>query len=236
LKLLLIDNTFDPPHGSPEIHRHLEKAAKKVGPLEVVVARAPEEKIPLDLSGFDGAVLSGSKTRIAERAPWIEKEIASIRELHRLQIPMLGICYGEQLIALAIAGEKTVGDAPVFEHGWAKIERISPSAIFEGIPAEFCFYEYHKDEARNLPASFRVTARNSACGVQAFEVEGAPIWGLQFHPERALAEGNKSLDTQLAKDPAYPALNRQESAKLYQEQYSEKIFENFLREVKKRAK
>lgn len=236
MKILLIDNTFDPPHGSPEIHRHLEIAAKKVAPIEVVVARAPEEKIPTDLTKFSGAVLSGSKTRIAERGPWIEKEMNAIREMHRLEVPMLGICYGEQLIALTLAGESTVGDAPVFEHGWAKIDRVQDSAIFEGVPNHFCFYEYHKDEVRNLPAHFRVTARNAACGVQAYEVVDAPIWGVQFHPERALAEGNKSLDAQLAKDPQYPALNRRESDKLYQEQYSEKIFENFLREVKKRAK
>lgn len=230
-KILLIDNTFDPPHGSPEIHARLEAAAKKFGPLEIVMARAPEEKIPTDLSSFSGAVLSGSKTRIAERAPWIQKEMDAIRDLYRRKIPTLGICYGEQLIALVLAGESTVGETKNFEHGWAEISQKANSPLFAGIPKDFSFYEFHRDEVKNLPANFRVTAANSACSVQAFDVLDAPMWGVQFHPERGLAEGNRSLDVQLKKDASYPALNREKAEKLFQPALADRLFENFLAQV-----
>ena len=89
-KILIIDNTFDPPHGCPEIQQLVREAAEGLGGVEIVTARAPEEKIPESLDAFDGAILSGSKTRILDMEPWIEKEMAAIRKLRDLKIPTLG--------------------------------------------------------------------------------------------------------------------------------------------------
>lgn len=230
-KILLIDNTFDPPHGSPEIRHHLEREAKAFGPIEVVAVRAPEKQIPRDLSSFDGAVLSGSKTRIDEDEEWIRLEMDAIRFLHQKKIPTFGICYGEQLIAKTLAGPKYTGVAKKSEHGWAEIETLSSSLIFEGLPEKFYSFEYHNDEVYSLPENFKVTASNSRCAVQAFDVLDAPMWGVQFHPERGLEAGNKSLDKRLASDPKFPALNRTESEKLYSERVARTIFSNFLRFV-----
>ncbi|MGZ3705595.1 MAG: hypothetical protein ACXWP1_06535, partial [Bdellovibrionota bacterium] len=62
-KILIIDNTFDPPHGCPEIQELVKKAAEGLGEVEVVAVRAPDGAIPSRLEEFDGVVLSGSKTR-----------------------------------------------------------------------------------------------------------------------------------------------------------------------------
>src|SRR3989344_3481819 len=150
-KVLLIDNTFDPPHGSPEIRARLEAAAKEIGPIEITMVRGPENQIPEDLSDFDGAVLSGSKTRIYENAPWIQRELAAIQQLHELKVPTLGICYGEQMIVRALGGEKFTGIAKRPEHGWVQVETLNSAGIMSGLPMKFWSFGFHKDEVFTVP-------------------------------------------------------------------------------------
>ncbi|RYZ99909.1 MAG: type 1 glutamine amidotransferase [Proteobacteria bacterium] len=237
-QILLIDNTFDPPHGSPEIRDYLEQIAKELGlEIEVTAARAPEGGIPADLSRFQGAVLSGSKTRIDEQAPWIEKEMAAIRELHAKKIPTFAICYGEQLIAKtfgADAGRHDItGVAKEMEHGWAEIEVIADSPILSGLPKKFFSFQNHKDAVRELPANFKLSATNAACAVQAYELTDAPMWGVQFHPERGFDEGNRALDNRLKENPAYPALNRANAKDVYNPAVGATMFRNFLKWIAK---
>ena len=234
-KILLIDNTFDPPHGSPEIRDYLESCAREFGPVEITVARAPEEGIPADLSHFDGVVMSGSKTRIDEDAPWIQKEMQAIRKLHSLQVPTFGICYGEQLIVKTLGGPTLTGVAPQMEHGWAEIEIVADAPILSGLPKKFFSFQNHKDEVRALPANFRLLAKNAACSVQAYEVTDAPMWGVQFHPERGFDEGNRVLDLRLRENPNYPALNRARAQELYDPRVGQTIFRNFLAGLWKRS-
>jgi GMP synthase (glutamine-hydrolysing) len=213
------------------VRQRLEEAARELGPVEITVVRGPEGQIPADLSGFDGAVLSGSKTRIYEDAPWIEKELAAIRALHSLKIPTLGICYGEQMIVRALAGQQFTDAAKHTEHGWAEVELRGDSPILRGLPEKFHTFEFHSDEVTALPSGFRLTASSNACPVQAFDVEGAPMWGVQFHPERELEAGNRSLDRRLAENPNFPALNRDRAEALYDPSVGRTIFTNFLRQV-----
>lgn len=230
-KILVIDNTFDPPHGSPEICRLLEEGTKDFGAAQVVAVRGPESQIPKDLTQFSGAVLSGSKTRINENAPWIDLEIEAIRELHRLKIPTLGICYGEQLIARALGGEEFTGVAKQPEHGWQEIKVTGTSPILADLPPKFHSFEFHSDEVFRLPKGFKVTASSGECNVQAFDVEDAPMWGLQFHPERGLDAGNRSLERRLAATPGIRVLNHDQSARLFDPKVATTIFRNFLRHV-----
>lgn len=230
-KILVIDNTFDPPHGSPEICRLVEAAAGEFGAVEVTAVRAPESRIPADLSSFQGAVLSGSKTRIYENAPWIDLEIEAIKKLHVLKVPTLGICYGEQLIARALGGGEIAGASKIPEHGWAEIEIKSQSPLLEGLPVKFHSFEFHSDEVYRLPENFRLTASSGDCAVQAFDVLDAPMWGLQFHPERGLEQGNRGIDRKLAQDPGARVLNRDKGAALFSPAVADTIFRNFLRLV-----
>jgi GMP synthase (glutamine-hydrolysing) len=228
-KILVVDNTFDPPHGCPEIQACLREAAAEFGKVEISFVRAPDSGIPRDLSGFDGVVLSGSKTRIEESAPWIDLEIAAIRELHRLRIPTFGICYGEQLIARSLGGESCAGVAATYEYGWAEVELKGNSPLFEGLPSRFHTFEFHSDEVNALPAGFRLTASSPACPVQAFDVEGVPMWGVQFHPERGLEKGNEGLIRKQAEN--FQVLNRDRGPELYDPAVGRTIFRNFLRIV-----
>ncbi len=228
-KILVIDNTIDLPHGSPEIRHHLESVAKEVGAVEITVVRGPDSAIPKDLSGFDGVVLSGSKTRINDSAPWIDDEMEAIRKLHALKIPTFGICYGEQLIVRAMGGEHHTNVAKVAEHGWVEVEVDPEAELFAGLPKKFYTFEYHKDEVTTLPKGFQLKGSSPSCPVQAYTLEDAPMWGVQFHPERGLEEGNRSLDRRLKEDPNFPALNRDKAEKVFDPSISRTIFRNFLR-------
>ena len=232
-KILLIDNTFDPPHGSPEIQQCLWEAARKFGPVEITVVRAPESAVPTDLERFDGAVLSGSKTRAFESAPWIDLEMAAIRTLFAKKIPTLGICYGEQLIARTFGGDAAVGAAKenCREYGWAEIQRKGDSPILKDLPASFHSFEFHQDEVRSLPKNFRLTATNPACPIQAYDVEGAPMWGVQFHPERGPEAGRRSLDNKKKADPGIQLIHPEKGEELHNPDVAATIFKNFLAQV-----
>lgn len=233
-KILVVDNTIDPPHGSPEIRQWLESASKEAGAVSIDTVRAPEGRIPAAPSGYSGVVLSGSKTRIAESAPWIEQEMEFIRQLHDLKIPTLGICYGEQLIVKSLAGEKYTGAAKTPEHGWVELRLNSEgekSELLQGLPKTFYSYQAHNDEVYALPGKFRLTASSADCGVQAYDVVDVPMWGLQFHPERGLEEGNQSLDRKLKEDPSFRVMNRDKSETLFSREVGRRIFVNFVKLV-----
>lgn len=233
-KILLIDNTFDPPHGSPEISAQLFAAAKVIGmKISITVIRAPEDGTIDSVSNFDGIVLSGSKMRIEESARWVDVELDLIRECKEKKIPTFGICYGEQMIARALKGEAAAKAAKIPEHGWAKIEKNkNTSTILKGLADTFYSYETHDDEVLQLPEGFVLTAQNGRCAIQAFESTDFPMWAVQFHPERELEAGNKSLDTRLKSIPGFEAMNRDIAEKVYDPNVGKIIFQNFLREVK----
>lgn len=226
-KILVIDNTFDPPHGCPEIQDLLRKAASSLGEIEIEAVRAPDSKIPSDLSKYDGAVLSGSKTRISETEPWIEAEMSAIRQLFERKIPTLGICYGEQLIARTMGGD--TGQAKNAEFGWVELEVSAESPIFAGMPKKFFSFEYHRDEVRKLPPGFNLTASSGECAVQAYDVQGSPMWGLQFHPERGVEHGERSIARVAAEGEK--VFNARKGHELFQASVGETIFKNFLKIV-----
>lgn len=230
-KVLIIDNTFDPPHGCPEIRALVEKAAEAYGPVEVSFARAPEGKIPESLEGYDGVVLSGSKTLISESAPWIDAEMNAIKQLHALKIPTLGICYGEQLIARSFGSD--TGLAKQYEFGWVEIEHDGKSPILQGLPRKFYSFEFHRDEVRTMPAQFQNTASSENCKVQAFDMNNAPMWGLQFHPERGRDQGRDGLKRVEARGEK--VINGDKGDSLFDPAVGETIFRNFLKFVWKKS-
>ena len=234
-KILLIDNNIDPPYGCAEIREELEKAAAGLFPITVESARAPDSALPVDFSGIDGVVISGSKTRIFENAPWIEKEMDALRTLHRLKIPTLGICYGEQLMVRALAGEAFTGASKVSEYGWVRVdltEAAKKSAIFASLPKSFTSFGFHSDEVYRLPSNFLLAAKSERCAVQAFDVLDAPMWGVQFHPERGLVAGNQGLDRRKKNNPEQEILGRDLGETHYDPQVAHHIFKNFLQQLK----
>ena len=98
-----------------------------------------------------------------------------------LGVPVLGICYGDQLMAHMLGGK--VATAPVREYGKTHINLDVTSKLFNGIqPNEVCWMS-HTDYVAEAPSGFRITAYSDVCPIAAMEDEERKLYGVQFHPE-----------------------------------------------------
>jgi GMP synthase (glutamine-hydrolysing) len=103
--------------------------------------------------------------------------------LESANCPVLGICYGIQLIAHALGGE--VRPSTNREYGYARLQIVDPaSKLFAGLPTEMDVWVSHGDHVTMLPEGFRMTAE-TIDAVNAFENPERGIYGVQFHPEVA---------------------------------------------------
>lgn len=112
-------------------------------------------------------------------------------EILNLGIPVLGICYGAQLIAHLKGG--IVKSAATKEYGKCTMRSV-PSLLFKGIPECSTVWMSHTDYVETPPAGCKVIATTDTCPVAAFEDESGPAYGVQFHPEVVHTEyGNQIL-------------------------------------------
>jgi len=123
-----------------------------------------------------GIILSGGPSSVYDKdAPLADKNVFD------LGIPVLGICYGLQFMVYALGGK--VRPAAKREYGHAKVEiQESDSQLFHGLPHLLAVWMSHGDEAEELPAGFRLTAKTPNA-VAAIENAERKMWAVQFHPE-----------------------------------------------------
>jgi GMP synthase-like glutamine amidotransferase len=186
IQVAIVDNSID-----PSIYRPVEHWGKFLD-VPVESFRAPEGRFPGLEGDFSHFILTGSEASILERDAWVEDEAGFIREAVARGCPILGSCYGHQLIALALGGPDRVQRAPRPEVGWYPIDILVKSDVLgeEGRAYAFCS---HFDEAVGLVPDFHVLASTSACPIQAFKVAGRPVWGIQFHPEIDIPDARQFL-------------------------------------------
>ena len=98
-----------------------------------------------------------------------------------LGIPVLGICYGHQLIAHQLGGMVT--RTPAAEYGSTQVSRQAASLLLDGFPQEFRVWMSHGDAVSRPPPGFRVTAQSPGAPVAAMEDASRRLYGVQFHPE-----------------------------------------------------
>jgi GMP synthase (glutamine-hydrolysing) len=123
-----------------------------------------------------GVILSGGPASVYEEgAPPLE------RELLELGVPVLGICYGMQLIALALGGR--IEGAEVGEFGRSQLSVTERGRLLAGTPNEQTCWMSHRDTVFAPPPGFTALASSTASPVAAFESEERGVYGIQFHPE-----------------------------------------------------
>ncbi len=103
------------------------------------------------------------------------------KELLELGIPILGICYGSQLMAYVLGG--SVATAPVSEYGRTEVEIETSSVLFQGVSEKTICWMSHTDYIEKAPAEFKVIAHTSVCPVAAMECTEKKLYAVQFHPE-----------------------------------------------------
>ena len=134
-------------------------------------------------SNYDAWIITGSAASVTEQLPWIQLLKHKIIYAHKNSIPILGICFGHQIISSALGG-KVIKNPKGWELGSYKIE-INDDGILNPLFKEVDFNDYfyfsHEDVVSKLPDSALELARNNM-GLQAFSIEDK-IFGVQFHPE-----------------------------------------------------
>ncbi|MDR0882984.1 MAG: glutamine-hydrolyzing GMP synthase [Candidatus Adiutrix sp.] len=167
-KVLIID------YGS-QVTQLIARRVREAGVYsEILPARATAAEI----RGADpGAViLSGSPASVAdEGAPTLSPAVLE------LGVPVLGICYGLQLLAQALGGR--LARSADREYGPARLEVTNPSPLFEGLPATARVWMSHGDRVDQPPPGFTVLAATGDIQVAALGDDSRRLYGVQFHPE-----------------------------------------------------
>ncbi len=125
-----------------------------------------------------GIILSGGPASVYEPgAPTIDPE------LFNLGIPVLGICYGHQLMASVLGGRVEASEER--EYGHTQLEIINPDLLLDGVQNNTVTWMSHGDRVTEAPAGFAVLARTAHSPVAAMADEKRKLFGVQFHPEVA---------------------------------------------------
>ena len=141
---------------------------------------------------FDGVVVTGSRASVYWDEAWIPPLVEWVGEAADRGLPVLGVCYGHQVLAEALGGR--VAGMDEFEIGYNEVTRVADDELFEGIDETFTAFTTHGDAVVDLPPGARPLAENEF-GVHAFRKDRC--WGVQFHPEydtdtaREVAEGKR---------------------------------------------
>jgi GMP synthase (glutamine-hydrolysing) len=155
---------------------------------EAVVARAESGEVLPRHDGFTGVIVTGSGAMVTERRDWSERSAQWLRDAAHAGVPLLGICYGHQLLAHALGGE--VGDHPDGrEMGTIGLELCAHAGddpLFAGLPARFRAQATHLQTVLRAPEGATVLAKSVHDACHAFRW-GDHAWGVQFHPEFSAA-------------------------------------------------
>ena len=153
------------------------------------------EIVPCDISAQEisrmapsAIILSGGPASVyADDAPDMDEKIFSLR------IPVLGFCYGQQIMSVKLGGE--VGHTEKGEYGPATITRQGASRILDDTPDTQTVWMSHRDAVSRVPEGFTITSTTDVCPVASMEDASRNLFATQFHPEvRHTAYGKSILE------------------------------------------
>ncbi|PHQ39547.1 hypothetical protein DJ69_05720 [Halorubrum persicum] len=145
-----------------------------------------------DHTEFDGVVVTGSRSSVYWDEAWIPPLIDYVAEAAEAGRPVLGVCYGHQVVAEALGGR--VAGMDEFEIGYNEVRHRGDDELFAGVDEAFTVFTTHGDTVTELPPNATLLAENDH-GVHAFR--DGHCWGVQFHPEydldtaREVTEGKR---------------------------------------------
>ena len=141
-----------------------------------------EDQFPQNIHQCDGYLITGSKFSAYEDLPWINRLKSLIRKIHQADLPLIGVCFGHQVIDEALGGKVTK-----FDGGWGigihqyKIDQPQPDIIPES-QQSLTINAFHQDQISMLPEGAEVFASSDFCEYAGL-VYGDKILTVQAHPE-----------------------------------------------------
>ncbi|MFM8433696.1 MAG: glutamine-hydrolyzing GMP synthase [Bacteroidota bacterium] len=167
--------------------QYTQLIARRVRELNIYCEIHPFHHIPEINADTKGVILSGSPSSVRDdKSPRID--LSALRK----KVPVLGVCYGAQLMAQDNGGE--VLPSTIREYGRAQLKSIDSScSLFHHIPLDSTVWMSHGDTIAKVPSGFRIVASTSDVKVAAYELEGESTFGIQFHPEVTHSEDGKKI-------------------------------------------
>jgi GMP synthase (glutamine-hydrolysing) len=151
--------------------------ARRLREMNVYCEIHPFNKIPELTPDIKGVILSGSPHSVRQENP-LNPNLGNIKG----KLPLLGICYGAQLLAHFYGGE--VGKSNSREYGRANLSFVEDNnPLFKGISNESQVWMSHADTILKVPENYNIIASTHDVKVAGFAVNGEQTWGIQFHPE-----------------------------------------------------
>ncbi len=157
--------------------------ARPEAPAAYKVHKLHEGAVVPPREDSDGWLITGSPGSVNDELPWLTEAKAGIAEAVGAEHPVLGVCFGHQLLAVA-AGGQVEPNPKGWELGASQVELTEAgraAALFRGLGGHPRVYESHKEVVTRLPDGAQVLGRNGM-GLQAFQM-GPRAFGVQFHPE-----------------------------------------------------
>ena len=177
-RILIIDNA---------IHRFLFKPSwhwkAYLKDIKTHTVNVPSGEAIPDLGDFTHIILTGSEASILKPEPWFDAEVKLIREAVGRGIPILGSCFGHQMLVYALAGAEFLQPSNPPEVGWADIEMTCSDPLFDGLPNPWRTFVYHFGEAVDPPSPWIKLGKTKHCDTHVLRYGELPVWGVQAHPE-----------------------------------------------------
>jgi GMP synthase (glutamine-hydrolysing) len=150
--------------------------ARRVRELGVYAEVRPSETPADELAGRQGVIISGGPNSVYDQgSPTVDPGI------FELGASVLGICYGQQLMAQVLGGDVTKGDRG--EYGHAILETLVPNPLLAGLAVREQVWMSHRDQVTGLPEGFLRLASTETCPVAAIGDATRQLYAVQFHPE-----------------------------------------------------
>jgi len=167
--------------------QYTQLIARRVRELNVYCEIHPFNKVPELTSQIKGVILSGSPCSVRQaNAPDVNLE------LFRGKVPVLGICYGAQLIAQKSGGN--VEASSTREYGRARLSKVDHhNELLKEISLDTQVWMSHGDTIKSVPSNFEVIASTSSVENAAYKIKNESIYGIQFHPEVTHTTEGKNL-------------------------------------------
>ncbi len=157
--------------------QYTQLIARRVRELNVYCEILPYNRKPVLDASVKGIILSGSPSSVRDaNAPQID-----LSEM-KGKWPMLGVCYGAQYLAQHYGGE--VQPSKTREYGRAMLSKVdAENPLIKTLSPTSQVWMSHGDTITKAPKGYKVIASTEDVAVAAFQIEGEPTWGIQFHPE-----------------------------------------------------
>ena len=233
MHLALIDASLGTPHAKRNFQREVDATLTIYDANEGEIPPPIGHPDPVEtddgpIQSFDGVIISGSQSSVYDdNRPWIQPLSRWVEGAIADDVPLLGVCWGHQLLAQILGGTVKGGS---YELGYVEVTQETEDPIWTNIPNPFTVFATHSDHVVEMPPGATLLASNDT-GVQAFRHE--QVYTVQFHPEydRQTATAMIHSKTTLSEDEVQAALDTCTDANVEAARPAKRIFDNFLDHV-----